>query len=128
MAVNPYELYKQQEVLSANRGELLLMLYNNCIKQMKLARLHLADRNLQGAHQSLVKAQDVITELCTDLDMQYEISGKLLQLYRYFHGQLVQANIKKDAAAIEPVLAMMSELRDVWQQAAHQAPRAHQED
>lgn len=121
MAVNPYQIYKQQEVLSAGRGELLLLLYDGCIKQMKLARLNMADHNVEEAHQSLMKAQDILTQLSCDLDMQYEISARLQALYTFFREELVQANIHKDEARVLPVLNMMVELRDVWQQAAQTA-------
>lgn len=117
MAVNPYETYKQQEVLSANRGELLLMLYDGCIKQMKLARIHIEEKSVEGAHIALVKAQAIIGKLMDDLDMSYDIASSLMELYRFFHEELAMANINKDADRIAPVLEMMIDLRSTWQMA-----------
>ncbi len=123
MAANPYETYKQQEVLSANRGELLLMLFDGCIKQLKLARIFIEEKSVEGAHNALVKAQAILSKLMDDLDMSYEISASLMDLYRFFHQELTEANIKKDSARIVPVLEMMIDLRNTWQMAI-QAQRA----
>jgi flagellar protein FliS len=117
MAVNPYEVYRQQEVFSANRGDLLLMLYDGCIKQLKLARLFIEEKGIEDANNALIKAQNIISELMNGLDMQYEISGQLLELYSFFRLQLIQANIRKDASLVEPILEMMTDLRETWRQA-----------
>ena len=117
MAVNPYETYKQQEILSASRGELLLMLYDGCIKQLKLARIFIEERSVENAHISLVKAQAIIDKLTADLDHSYEVADQLMELYQFFSQELVAANVKKDAARITPVLEMMIDLRNTWQAA-----------
>lgn len=119
MAVNPHEVYRQQEVLSANRGDLLLLLYDGCIKQLKLARLFMQEKAMEDTGNALIKAQNIITELMNGLDMQYEIAGQLMELYVFFNGQLVQANIRKDVALVDPILEMMVDLRNTWQQAIH---------
>ena len=114
MAVNPIETYRQQEVLSANRGELLLMLYDGCIKQIKLARLFIAENSMEGAHAALIKAQEIINALSADLDMNYEISESLYDLYQFFNQELMEANISKDSTRLEPVLEMLADLRGTW--------------
>lgn len=119
MAVNPYEVYRQQEVLSANRGDLLLLLYDGCIKQLKLARLFMEENAMQDTSNALIKAQSIISELMNGLDMEYEVAGQLMELYVFFNSQLVQANIHKDTSLIDPILEMMVDLRNTWQQAIH---------
>jgi flagellar protein FliS len=119
MAANPYETYKQQEILSSNRGDLLLMLYDGCVKHLKLARMRLAEKDIEGTHNSLIKAQAILEKLMADLDMRYELSGPLMELYRFFHQELAEANAKKDDAKIAPVLDMVVDLRDTWQTAVH---------
>jgi flagellar secretion chaperone FliS len=118
MAANPYETYKQQDILSSGRGDLLLMLYDGCIKQLKLARIRLAEKNMEATHNALMKAQAILSRLMTDLDMRYELSGPLMELYRFFHQELTDANIHKDDARIAPVLDMVIDLRNTWQIAA----------
>lgn len=117
MAANPYETYKQQEILSANRGELLLMLYDGCIKQLKLARIHIEEKSMESAHNALIKAQAILDKLMNDLDMSYEIAVPLMELYRFFCQELTEANMRKDSDKITPVLEMLIDLRNTWQMA-----------
>jgi flagellar protein FliS len=117
MAANPYETYKQQDILSSGRGNLLLMLYDGCIKQLRLARIHIAEKSPPEAHNALMKAQAILMQLMADLDMRYEISSALMDLYRFFQQELAEANMKKDDARIAPVLDMLVDLRNTWQTA-----------
>jgi len=117
MALNPYETYRQQEVLLAGRSELLLMLYDGCIKQLRLASMHIEEKSVEDAHISLMKAQAILSKLTSDLDMSYEISFPLMELYRFFQHEIAEANIRKDAALLKPVLEMLADLRNTWQMA-----------
>jgi flagellar protein FliS len=117
MAANPYEIYKKQEILSAGRCDLLLMLYDGCIKQLKLARIAIEEQSPEGANNALIKAQAIIAKLMADLDMNYEVSLPLAELYDFFIRELSEANIHKDIEKITPVLEMVVDLRNTWQMA-----------
>ena len=58
----------------------------------------------------------IIQELRNSLDMKYDISKNLYELYDYFLRQLIQANIKKDKDIFQEVLHFVEELRDTWVQ------------
>ncbi|MBS3872615.1 MAG: flagellar export chaperone FliS [Firmicutes bacterium] len=114
---NPYQVYQQQSVMTASPGDLTLMLFNGCLKFMGRAELALEKKDLAGAHEALLRAQDIIAELMSSLDMQYELSGNLLALYEFIYRHLVQANIKKDPSLIAEAVALVAELRDAWAEA-----------
>lgn len=65
------------------------------------------------------KATRIISHLNKTLDMQYEISKNLEQLYDFFMHKITQANIYKDAKHLEEILPMIEELRDSFAQADH---------
>lgn len=115
MAANPYDIYKKQEILSAGRCDLLLMLYDGCIKQLKLSMIAIEEKSMEGANNALLKAQAIISKLMADLDMSYEVSQPLAELYDFFGRELAEANIHKDTEKIQPVLDMMADLRNTWQ-------------
>lgn len=114
---NPYQQYQQQSVMTASPGELVVMLYNGCIRFIKQAIECINGKDLMGAHNAIIRAQDIIVEFMSTLDMKYEISHNLLALYDYLHRRLVEANVKKDTAILEEVLTFMTELRDTWAEA-----------
>jgi flagellar protein FliS len=114
-----YASYKNSAVETASPGKLLLMLYNGAIKDLDHAIQKITEKDFAAAHQMLVRAQDIIVEFMCTLNMDYEISEKLLALYEYLHRRLVEANISKDVEIINEVRGFLVELRDTWQEAVN---------
>jgi flagellar protein FliS len=75
------------------------------------------DKELEKAHASIVRAEDILLEFQATLDMKYELSQGLMLLYDYMHRQLVDANAKKDKLLLEEVLTLAKDLRNTWEQA-----------
>lgn len=112
-----YQQYQNNMVNTATPQELTLMLYNGLIKFLNLTIQGMEERSIEKANNNIVRAQDIIIEFMSTLDMDYEISGGLFSLYDYMNNRLVEANIKKDKAIVEEVLGYAEELRDTWAQA-----------
>ncbi|MGI6113392.1 MAG: flagellar export chaperone FliS [Mahellales bacterium] len=111
---NPYQAYKQQSVINASPGQLIIMLYNGCMKFIKLAEKSIEQKDFQGANNAIQRAQDIVEELMSGLDMQYDISNNFLSLYEYMDRRLVEANIKKDKTILKEVYNLIAQLRDTW--------------
>lgn len=111
---NGYEKYKKQEVNTANPVTLIVMLYNGCIKQLKLADIAVQKKKYEDAHKSFIKAQDILMELMMSLDLKYEISNNLMSIYSYVHDEIVKMNITKKTDMMEPIIKILSDLRETW--------------
>jgi flagellar secretion chaperone FliS len=117
MAVNnPYQSYQQNAVNTAPPGELTLMLYNGCLKFIHLAKAAIQEKNIMGRNMNLLKAQDIIRELMTTLNLDLEISKSLMPLYDYIHRRLIEANMKDDINILDEVEEFVTEFRDTWKQ------------
>lgn len=114
---NPYQAYKQQSVMTMTAGEMLTAVYDGLLKELTVAQAAFASKDMAAINQHLQKAQRILHYLINSLDRQYEISGQLSALYDYFLHVVVQANIKKDPANLESVMAMVRELRETYIQA-----------
>ena len=114
---NPYQQYQQNAVMSASPGELTLMLYNGAVRFIKQGLTFIEERNIQGAHEAIVRAQEIVLHLSGTLNMDYELSKNLASLYDYINRRLVEANAKKDRAALAEALGLVEDLRDTWAQA-----------
>lgn len=118
MLTDPCHQYKQNEVATATPGKLLLMLYNAALKNLKLSRLAVEEKNFEQVNRYLGKSQDIVLELMASLDLaQGDLALQLYALYGYMHQRLVVANIQKDSGIITEVAGMITELRDVWKTA-----------
>lgn len=111
---NPYQQYENQSVMTASPGELTLMLYNGCIKFVKIGIQFIEEQEIERAHNAILRAQAIIDELEITLDMQHEISGSIQKLYDYMGRRLIEANISKDIEILKEVEGLMVELRDTW--------------
>lgn len=123
MAYNAaFNAYKQTGVKTATQGKLLIMLYDEAVKQLGSALSwfnkddKLEPNNIEKFNANIIKTQQVITELMVSLDMDKggDISKNLLALYVYFNQELLQANIKQDKQPIAAIRDMMMELRSAW--------------
>lgn len=114
-----HNAYKQVDVETASQGKLIVLLFNGAIQRAEEARrLMLAEtQDIQGIHNNLVRAQDIVSELRTALDMSAgEIAENLDRSYEYFYHLLVQANLNKEPKHIEEAVELMTILRDTWQE------------
>ena len=117
MAINnPYKSYQQNSVNTASPGELTLMLYNGCIKFIKLAKKAITDKNVEEKNTNLIKAQNIIHEFMVTLNMDVKVSSELMVMYDYINRRLVEANVNGDPAILEEVEGFVTELRDTWKQ------------
>ena len=113
--------YQQNSIMTATPEELTLMLYNGCIKGIRLAKIGLEDKDYEKANLYMCKAQAIIRELRATLDMKYDISQNLYELYTYFLDRLIEANVKKESSILDEVEQFVSDLRDTWAEAMKDA-------
>lgn len=112
--------YKQSSISTATPEELTLMLYNGAIKFMNIAKYSIDKKEMEKAHNSLIRAQDIILELNYSLDMKYDISKEMRDLYEFIMSKLVDGNISKDIKSIEEAIDITSEMRDTWKEVIKQ--------
>jgi flagellar protein FliS len=117
MNISGYNQYRQNIVLTAQPEELTLMLYNGLVKFIMKAQHSISGNDLQGAHDNIIKSQDIILEFISSLDKNYEVSTSLLLLYDYMFRRLVEANVQKSTEILDEVLDLSKQLRDTWEQA-----------
>nr|WP_312214313.1 flagellar export chaperone FliS [Clostridioides sp.] len=112
---NPYNTYKQNEVNTATRNKLLLMLLDGAVKYTKIARLAILDKNITKAHLELVRVQNIFIELMSTLDTSMGgWTKEIYDVYEFIRQELMEANIKKDAEILDKLLPLIEQIRDLW--------------
>lgn len=112
-----YDQYRENSAYTAQPEELTLMLYNGLVKFIMKAQYAITKKDMQAAHDNIIKSQNIIQEFMLTLDKKYEVSTNLLLLYDYMNRRLIEANVQKDTEILEEVLGFAKELRDTWEQA-----------
>lgn len=114
---NPYSAYKKQSVTTMTPVEVVIKLYSETERQLAIAVNAIEDiKDVKKAHNSLIKAQELLGALRGALDMSIPISSNLDQLYDFFQRTAEKANIHKDATEIKKIIPMIAELRDAFTQ------------
>ena len=126
-----YGAYRDTGVKTASQGKLVVMLYNEAIRQLSYAVSYLMGvnkieaQNIEQFSKHIVKVQEIITELMISLDMNAggDISKNLMSLYIYFNQELLSISISHDREKITFIQDMLMQLRDAWAEAAIEAGR-----
>ena len=76
----------------------------------------MAARDYERQNRDLQKAQKIVMELMSCLDMQNggDIAKNLLALYSYIVNELVTANVEDKPEGIDRSLKILSSLRESW--------------
>jgi len=120
--------YKAQSVQTASPGKLVLMLFDGYLRFTTAAVNSFEETDLtkknEGINNNLIKAQNIVTELQSSLDMSVpgELPGTLYRLYDYVLHQLQQANLQKKPEPIAEADKVIAELREAWAEMLIQNP------
>jgi flagellar secretion chaperone FliS len=115
--------YRANAVLTASPGQLVLMLYDGVLKALAIAREGFATppddpRRIQVINEQLLKAQAILNELQSGLNMEAggEFARTMHRLYDYHNRRLLEANLRKQLEPVVEVEKLVRELRDAWAQ------------
>lgn len=108
--------YGSRKVETASQAELTLMLYEGAIKFCNIALPAIERRDYEKANLNIQKARNIVVELQSTLNHKYPIAKEFDVIYDYIFHKLVDANMKKDAAALEEALAQLRDMRDTWKE------------
>ena len=116
---SPLSAYKETSIKTASQGRLIVMLYEEAVRQLEIGAdlLKVNDKaRYDEVNKCITKAQAIISELMSSLDMQAggEIASNLMNLYIYFNQTLLEANIEKSEEKVLQIARFMDDLRGAW--------------
>ena len=113
---NQQNAYRKASVNTLDQNKLIVMLYDGAIKQAGFAVEHIKKNEIEKAHNALVKAKNIVSELMSSLNMEKggEVAKNLKSLYAFMFSQLIEANMNKESKPIVTVIGLLKELREAW--------------
>jgi flagellar secretion chaperone FliS len=112
--------YRQQEVLTATPGRLVVMLYDGAGRFLYQAAYAMRQGDVAKAGNRLSRAEAIIEELLRTLDLEQGgvIASRLQGLYVFHLRHLGEARLHRDADRIDQVREQLAELREAWAEVA----------
>jgi len=119
MMSNARAAYMDASIATASPARLLIMLFDRLVLDVQRGLDAQRAGDFEETHRQLTHAQDILLELASSLKVDAFKGGyDLAALYSFLHRQLVNANVRKDAAITDEVLTLVTDLCDAWRQAA----------
>jgi flagellar secretion chaperone FliS len=126
---NASSTYKETKIKTASQGQLIIMLYEEAVRQLNMAieMLDLKNENqkihdkIEKINKAITKAEEIITELMVSLDFEQggDVAKNLFAIYSWFNKELLEASISQDVERIKNVRNMFGELQDSWKKIVH---------
>ncbi len=118
VAKSPYDAYRRVQAETSSGADLVLLLLRGALRFLDRAQSGVEDDDIQLAHNSLTRAQDIISELNTTLDHEQggDLAGGLESIYTYALERLIEANMRKRVEPIQEVRRLIAELTSAWEE------------
>jgi flagellar protein FliS len=113
---NAYAAYSKNKILTASPAELTLMLYDGAIKFTNIAIVAVEKKDIEKAHNNIIKTENIIREFQATLDHKYPVAKDFDAVYTYLIERLYEANMKKDPEILEEILTHLRTMRDTWKE------------
>jgi flagellar protein FliS len=113
---NQTAAYRQQAILTAPPGRLVVMLYDGCLRFLYQSAHALREGDRTTSQARMRRAEAIIDELTVTLDHERGgvISSRLQGIYIFCRRHLMEAWRDGDPDKIDQVSALLAELRDAW--------------
>jgi flagellar protein FliS len=115
---NRYQAYRQVEVNTANRGNIVVMLYTGAITFLKKTKVHIENKEYESKSKYMTKALNIIDELNIALDLQKggEVAKNLKSIYLFLDRYLNEANFDNDLVKIEHSIQILDKLKSAFEE------------
>ncbi|MHC5118947.1 MAG: flagellar export chaperone FliS [Planctomycetota bacterium] len=114
--------YQETAVTTQTKGGLIVLLYDGAIRFLKKADQCLDQEDIARRNQNIGRAQNIIFELNStlDLDRGGSVAQNLRSLYNFIWRYLGDANIQNDRQMLKKTIAMLDDLKQGWEEITRQ--------
>lgn len=125
MRYDPIDQYKQQAVSTMSKGEQLVLLFDEALKNLRYGSMMLTNKNYPAASKCMDKSKKIFSYLSLILDYNYNVSQDLYKLYYFINQEIIKAEIRQDASVLDSIIPLVDNMRSTWVE-AEKLSRIHQ--
>lgn len=121
---NTASAYQSQAVQTANKPQLLVMLFDRLAVDISRAELAIEAANFEAANETLQHAQQIVRMLANSLDPDGFSGGQeLLAVYVFLENHLIKANIAKSIPMVKECADLVRPIHEAWRRAVNASER-----
>lgn len=112
----PASQYQEVAVRSASPAQLVIMVYDHLLLNLRRARIGVQQGDVELRLVSFDRARQALGELLATLDHERggEVARQLNALYTFLLVELAEVGLRPEVERLDRVIAMASELRDTF--------------
>jgi flagellar protein FliS len=110
--------YRRTQVITVDKGRLIVLLYEGAIKFIRQAQEFAECGDIPSKSNAINSALDIVAELNYSLNMSAgsEIAANLTKLYQFVSDRLLEGKIQKDTRSLDQALQILSSLNEAWKE------------
>jgi flagellar protein FliS len=117
--------YVSNSVDTMSPARMIVAIYERLVVDLERAEQAIVANDPATAHECLLHAQAIVSELHDSLDAGHWPAARALKdIYVFLLFELVGANVDKDAARVVACRNLVAPLRDAWREASGIVPTA----
>lgn len=117
MHYSQQQQYLKVQVETASPGDLTLLLYQEMVKSLLLAKKFYSLHQFDDMNAPLHKVRAILNELILTLNLEYDIAKDLRRLYLFYNQYIAEFIVKKDEAMLDDTIEFARGLAATWKQA-----------
>jgi len=112
-----YQTYQQTDVITADPKRLVIMCYEEVIRNLNLAALTYPTGKYEMKGKAVQKALDIINELRAALDFERggTIATSLETLYAFMTTHIIKSDQARNVKGFQQVVFMLEQLKSAWE-------------
>ena len=108
------------DVITADPHKMVAMLFDGAVVSIERGKVLLAAGNVTQRCEAISLALEIVENLRVSIDPAVDpvFAGRLNSLYHFVTMRLLQANVRRDARALDEAGRILAELRGAWMRIA----------
>lgn len=107
-------------ITQANKSELVVISYEIIIDSFLSAKEAFADKDWISYEKDLKRVQKLFNELIGTLDFSFEISGQLMEVYRFCSKTTVEALFQRKIDKLDHLISVIDKIKIAFEEVAKQ--------
>jgi len=117
---NPYSNYSNTRTATANKTDLVVMLYEAALRFIKEIGPAIEQKDFNSKGRSVDNALAIINELKMSITYNYndELAKNLVNIYTFASREITTANVQNNSKPLEAVIEILTTLKSAWEETA----------
>lgn len=119
---NPFQVYSDIElssdIMTASNHRLIQLLFEKCLQQIQMAKMHIMNKDLKQKHQAISRAMDIVTYLRSILNVTDQHTQELAKLldtvYEAVGKGLLYATLNDDVDYLDHAYKLLTTVKSGW--------------